>query len=193
VSLHAVIEEFPERRVYRIDRRAWRAMIDAGVFRDRRAELIRGVIVEMSPQNHPHARVIENLTELLHEALRRRARVRCQLPVVAADESEPEPDLAVVARDDDGEDHPRSAQLVVEVADRSLRFDRVGKRPLYAESGFPEYWIVDIEHRRVEVYRGPTGSQYATCVVVELDGAVTIDAFPDVSIPVAAMFAGVTK
>jgi Uma2 family endonuclease len=191
MSLHAIIEEFPERSIVRIDRRAWRALIDAGAFAGRRAELIRGVIVQMSPQNPPHARVIQNLTRALFEALGRRADVRCQLPVVAADESEPEPDLAVVPMETASGDHPRVVHLVVEVADSTLRFDRAAKRPLYAESGFPEYWIVDVERRQIEVYRHPEGQSYATCSVVDADSEATIAAFPDVRVAVSALFVGV--
>lgn len=165
-------------------------MIDAGAFIGRRAELIRGVIVEMSPQNEPHARVKRNLLRLLFDAVGHRADVLYQAPVLAADESEPEPDLAVVPMDDSDE-HPRHPHLVIEVSDSTLRYDRVGKRPLYAESGFPEYWIVDLAKRRVEVYRGPKGDEYATCEVVEADGSLAIAAFPDVRIAVAAMFRAV--
>lgn len=191
MSFHAIVEEFPERRVYRIERAAYRALLGAGVFLSKRAELIRGVIVEMSPQNHPHARAVENLNALLFEAVARRARVRCQLPLVAADQSEPEPDLVVAAHDDGHDDHPSRPLLVVEVADATFRFDRIAKRELYAESGFPEYWIVDVARRRVEVYTQPMGAAYQQVSVVESDGAVTLSAFPDRSIPVAAMFEGV--
>ncbi len=190
MSLHAIIEEFPERRVFPIDRATWRAMIDSGAFVGRRAELIRGVIVEMSPQNQPHARVIQNLTRLLFEALGRRADVRCQLPLVAIDHSEPEPDLAVVPIEA-LDDHPSAPHLVIEVSDSSLRYDRLAKRELYAESGYPEYWIVDLARRRVEVYRQPAGDAYATCEVIEADGSLVIAAFPDVRIALAAMFEAV--
>lgn len=191
MSVHAIIEEFPEKPVFRISRTAWRAMIDAGTFVGQRAELIRGVIVQMSPQNHPHARVIANLTRILIQTLGSRADVRCQLPVLAVDDSEPEPDLAVAPLDAIF-DHPGTLHLVIEVADSSLRYDRLAKRELYAESGFPEYWIVDVEKRRVEVYREPQGDRYATCEVIEGDGTIVIAAFPDVRIDVAAMFRGVS-
>jgi len=80
------------------------------------------------------------------------------------DYSEPQPDVAVVkARADFYRDaHPRGADvlLVIEVADTSLESDRAEKVPLYAKSGIPEVWIVDLNAGRVEVYRGPTSGGY---------------------------------
>jgi Uma2 family endonuclease len=45
-------------------------------------------------------------------------------------------------------------------ADSSLRYDREVKPKLYAAAGIPEYWIVDLQHRRVEVYRAPLDGVY---------------------------------
>jgi hypothetical protein len=53
-------------------------MIAAGFFRDERVELLRGVIVEGSPQNAPHAGLIQALTRLLLPPLLARADVRVQ-------------------------------------------------------------------------------------------------------------------
>jgi Uma2 family endonuclease len=74
-----------------------------------------------------------------------------------AAESEPEPDLSVVAAHeaDSQDEHPRSARLVVEVATDSLGKDRSVKGPLYARAGIPEYWIVNLTDECVEVHRGP--------------------------------------
>jgi Uma2 family endonuclease len=73
-------------------------------------------------------------------------------PFAANDESEPEPDLAIVPPGRYADAHPDRAFLLVEVAESSLEYDRETKGPLYAESGVPEYWIVDVAARRVEVY-----------------------------------------
>jgi Uma2 family endonuclease len=54
--------------------------------------------------------------------------------------------------------HPTYAVLVIEVAHSSLPYDRTVKTSLYAKAGIPEYWIVDIEHRQLEVYREPIES-----------------------------------
>lgn len=45
--------------------------------------------------------------------------------------------------------------LLVEVSDSSLRFDRTVKLELYAATGIPEVWVVDLLHRQVLVWRDP--------------------------------------
>jgi Uma2 family endonuclease len=69
----------------------------------------------------------------------------------------PEPDLAVVAGavDDYQTSHPRTALLVIEVADSSLKQDRLSKARIYAAAGIPEYWIVNLRDEVVEVMRDP--------------------------------------
>ena len=135
-------------------------MIELGMLDDERIELLHGTLVEMSPNNPPHASPIQALTMVLVPALAGRAVVRVQLPLIAADESEPEPDIAVVPIGDYRRKHPRKAQLVIEVAVASVGKDRQVKAPLYAASKFPEYWLVDVRARRVEVYRAPRRGAY---------------------------------
>ena len=92
--------------------------------------------------------------ELVVDALRRTFgaghRVRVQGPLAAGDDSEPEPDVAVVAGGarDFRDGHPTTALLVVEVSDDSLRHDRTVKQRLYARCGVPEYWILALPVER---------------------------------------------
>ena len=132
-------------------------MADAGLFVGRRVELIRGEVIEMTPQNGPHATAVGLVDDALRRVLRDTHHVRCQMPLALADGSAPEPDIAVVpgSRRDFEEQHPTSAELVVEVADSSLAYDRSSKASVYAEAGISEYWIVDLEHGRLEVHRDP--------------------------------------
>jgi Uma2 family endonuclease len=65
----------------------------------------------------------DDRVELIVPALAERARVRIQLPIVAADDSEPEPDVVIVLIGDDSREHPAAAYLIIEVADSSLRKD----------------------------------------------------------------------
>jgi Uma2 family endonuclease len=80
-----------------------------------------------------------------------------QAPIALDADSEPEPDVSVVAGDprDYGDAHPSRPVLVVEVALSRLRFDRARKGSLYARAGLADYWIVNIPDRRLEVYREP--------------------------------------
>jgi Uma2 family endonuclease len=92
--------------------------------------------------------------------LQGRASLRIQQPLVAQDESEPEPDVALVPVGRYADRHPDRALLVIEVAESSLAYERETKGPLYASSGVAEYWIVDVIGRAIEVYAGPEGGRY---------------------------------
>lgn len=165
-------------------------LVELGVFgEDERIELLCGQLVTMSPQRDEHAFAVEELTERLVLALAGRARVRTQLPFAAADDSEPEPDIVVIPPRMGTGAHPRSVLLVIEVSDTSLHKDRAVKAPLYATAGVQDYWIVNLIDRRIERYRDPVEGRYASVTEVALDGQVSLLAFPDVSIPVAALFA----
>ena len=172
-------------RPRRITRDEYDQMVAMGLFSNERVELLHGTIVSMSPNNPPHASPVEELTQLLVVQLRGRAKVRIQLPLVAADESEPEPDVAVVPLGDYAREHPRKAHLVIEVAWSSLRKDRLLKGPLYAQSGFEEYWIANVEEKVMEVHRTPAGSSWASITRHGRDETLHPLAFPDVAIRVA--------
>jgi Uma2 family endonuclease len=124
---------------------------------DDRVELLDGLIVAMSPQDPPHAVATAQVYEALLAAVAGRAAVRSQLPLILGQRWAPEPDVAVVpgATGDYGERHPRTAILVVEIADSSLAQDRLTKAAVYARFGIPEYWVVNLRDDRVEVYREP--------------------------------------
>lgn len=123
-----------------------------------RLELIDGYMVNKMPQNDPRASTVDRLDEDLKVRVLAGWRVRTQLPITLAN-SESEPDAAVVRGDRRTYDHrhPTGSDfgVVVEVADSSLRFDRVIKLPLYAAACIPEYWIVNLIDRQVEVYTDP--------------------------------------
>jgi len=131
---------------------------ESGVFDHRRVELINGDILEMPPMNDPHAQVIQLGTYLLPRVFPPdRCTVRVQCPIRLG-ESRPFPDFAVVAGTPrQVVHHPTTAMLIVEVSDTTLEFDQVDKAALYAMHGIPEYWIVDINGRRLEVRRKPVG------------------------------------
>lgn len=138
-------------------------LIEQGVFHeDERLELIEGEILEMTPQNARHAGTVTLVYGALDDVLLPGYFLRGQLPLSLGQDSEPEPDVAIVegrARDY-LEAHPTTAALVVEVADSSLLFDRRRKLPLYARSGIPEVWIVNVVESRLEVHRHPEGEVF---------------------------------
>jgi Uma2 family endonuclease len=91
-----------------ITRAEYEVLVRRGVFDDARVELLYGRIVSMSPQGEPHSYGVSQLMTLLVQALAGRARVRVQSPFVAPDESEPEPDVAIVAPGAYLDGHPKT-------------------------------------------------------------------------------------
>ena len=135
---------------------------DMGAFEGRHAMLIDGVIWEEGPMNPPHAITLELVEAALRTVFGSGWRIRSQSPLVLGEDLDPEPDFAVVAGAPRGSTgHPTTADLVVEVADSSIDFDTNDKRLLYAKAGIREYWVVDINARRLLVYRNPQTGDFA--------------------------------
>ena len=134
-------------------------MTEAGVLTPNdRVELIGGEILTVTPQNSAHATAVSLANEALRRVVGPQHHVRVQLPLAIGDDSEPEPDIAVVPGSirDYRDTHPESALLVVEVSDSTLAFDRQVKGSLYARERVAEYWIVNLIELVVEIYRDPT-------------------------------------
>jgi Uma2 family endonuclease len=158
-ALDRLADLAPE-RVRPLKRVEYERLVAEGAFDDERVELLSGVIVEMSPQDPRHSYAIERLTALLVPLARGKASLRPQLSFVASDVSVPEPDLTLVPLADYSAAHPTSAFLVIEVANSSLRKDRSIKAEVYARAGVPEYWVVDLAGRSVEVRTEPEDGVY---------------------------------
>jgi Uma2 family endonuclease len=169
----------------RLSRREYDRLAESGLFAGERVELIHGMVVQMSPMGPAHSDPVDLLTELLVIALAGRARVRIQQPFIAGDDSEPEPDIAIVPLERYATRHPDRAFLIIEVADSSLDHDRDTKSRLYAAAGVPEYWIVNIQEQCVEVHEAAAGGEYSRVRRVDVDASIAPAAFPDVHIRVA--------
>ncbi|HEU5058377.1 MAG TPA: Uma2 family endonuclease [Kofleriaceae bacterium] len=157
-------------------------LVDLGVFDDERIELLRGALVEMSPQGAPHADCSAQLVKMLILRLGERASVRAHSPFAATDDSEPEPDVAVNPPRRYSDGHPQAAHLLIEVADSSLRKDRGIKSEIYAEAGVPEYWIVDVVRAVVEVRTAPVDGHYTRITTYRRGESIALAAFPDVAL-----------
>jgi len=132
-------------------------LVDLGTFDNDPIELIGGHLVVAEPKGSYHTSAVGAAEYAVRAALPPGWIVRTQAPVALDDESEPEPDLAVVpGRPGDYRDaHPTQPALAIEVADSRLAFDRVQKGSLYARAGLPDYWILNLIERVLEVYRDP--------------------------------------
>jgi Uma2 family endonuclease len=151
-------------------------LAEVGVLRPgEHVELIDGQIVAMTPQGPVHSALVSGIVARMNEIFPRDAFcVRPQSTLVLGEDEAPEPDVAVVGGpcEEHERELPRSALLVVEVADTSLAFDRGRKADLYARAGVPEYWIVDVKGASVEIRRDPGPAGYATTRVVRGDDAI---------------------
>jgi Uma2 family endonuclease len=167
-----------------LKRSEYHQMIDLGLFVDERVELIRGVLVKMAPQKAPHASTVEKLTKILSKRLPDRFVVRIQLPLALSDDTEPEPDVAVAAPGDYDAEHPRTALLVIEVSDATLRTDRA-KAAVYASAGVGEFWIVNLGARTVEIHSSPDGERYAKIDTLRAGDTLRPVAFAELAIAVS--------
>ena len=161
-------------------------MVEMGLFDNERVELLKGFIVRMSPQKSRHAGAVQFLTQFFVQALSSSGRVsvRVQLPLATGEDSEPEPDIALVPAGAYRDHHPDDAYLVIEVAETSLPADRE-KAEVYAEGGIEEYWIVDTVHDLIEVRTDIVDGVYTRVTPYRRGQLVTPRAFADLTVSVA--------
>jgi Uma2 family endonuclease len=185
----------PELQLKRWKRVEYERLVDRGVFEPGdRVELIDGLLLVAEPQSSLHYTAVLLVERALARAFGDDWVVRTQAPIALDDASEPEPDVAVVrgvVRDFSAA-HPADPVLVVEVAASSLAFDRENKASLYARAGRPEYWIVNLIDRVLEIGRepradpsAPYGWDYARVDVLGPAERVTALGAPGVEILVA--------
>lgn len=170
-------------------------LVDLGAFRPgERLELVGGALLVREPQGGPHATAVSLAEDALRGAFGAGWTVRGQMPIALDDDSEPEPDIAVVPGRprDYTRAHPARPVLIVEVADSSLELDRREKASLYARARISDYWIVNLVEQVVEVYRDPLaatdaphGWRYGSTVTLRVGSAVTPLALPGSAIPVS--------
>lgn len=163
-------------------------MAEAGVFAGQaRVELLAGIITDMSPEGRRHVVAIELAREALSSRIGKRAGMRIQHPLQVAPDSVPEPDLAVVEATDPRaylQEHPRTALLVVEVSHHTLRRDMDFKAPLYARAGIREYWVENLVHDEITVFREPGPDGYASQRSYRRGDRIALLAFPDIELAV---------
>lgn len=154
---------------------------------DDRVELIEGEIIEMSPIGDAHAWCVNRLNRLFSKAVGDVAVVSVQNPVRLGDRSEPVPDVMLVRLGPGLRGpHPTPADvlLLVEVSDTTLAYDEQVKVPLYARSGVPETWIVDLNREAIRAHREPTPKGYRLIEVHQRGDRISPSAFPDLSLGV---------
>jgi Uma2 family endonuclease len=186
-----------ETRTRRFSRAEYDRLIELGVFQPGEdIELIGGELIVAEPQGAPHYTAIRKTAKALEAAFGPGWNVRMEGPIGLDDESEPEPDVAVVpgSLDDYAREHPSRPVLTVEIAESSLALDRRHKGSLYARAGLADYWILNLVDRVLEVYRAPVadaaapfGWRYAQREVLDTFARVTPLAAPQATVSVSQL------
>lgn len=182
-------------RIRRWTRHEYERLVDCEILGpDDRIELLGGELIVKEPQHRPHVTAIQLVARALRQAFGAGWDVQTQAPLALDDESEPEPDVSVVPGDprDYGTAHPTSPALVVEVSLSRLAFDREHKGSLYARARVPDYWIVNLPDRQLEVYHepiadgaAPFGWRYSRQETLRAGERVRLVAVPGVDVAVA--------
>lgn len=191
VAWEAVALTAPARHRFTIE--DWDRLIELGFFtEDDRVELLDGEIVDMAPIGDRHASCVARLTKLFSDRFGSAAVVWVQNPVRTAGDSEPQPDVVLLAPRDDfyasGRPGPADVLLLVEVADTTVAFDRGPKAALYAAAGVAEYWVVDVGAETVECCLGPSSDGYRSQTVVGRGATLTPHLLATWAVPVDAVF-----
>jgi Uma2 family endonuclease len=167
-------------------------MISTGLLNDRQVELICGEIVEMSPEGAPHSSYCGEIGEYFRKILGTRAKVREAHPITLPNNSEPEPDIAIVRNRStlyrDRHPYPEDIFWLVEVANSTLAKDVGIKKDLYANAGIEEYWVLNLPESVLIVFRDLTTSGYQSTTSFT-SGTISPLAFPDISIDIQQLLA----
>ncbi len=161
-------------------------MIDMGLLEGKTVELLEGEIIEMSPEGPLHTSINYSVAEYLRELLQGKAVIREAHPVTL-DNSEPEPDIAIVippytnylTRHPD----PLDIYWLIEISDRTLKKDLETKTITYARNNILEYWVIDLPHQKLWTFREPENSQYQNFAEYTT-GTITSLAFPSLDLEI---------
>lgn len=179
----------PQPTLYRFSVADYHKMIKAGVLcEDNRVELLEGVIIKMSPKSKRHAAATDRVAKIFLTTFGDRAIVRNQNPILLNDDSEPEPDIALLApQEKEYSDRlPQAADVlaILEVSDTTLKFDRETKAIAYAKAGIKQYLVMNVRGREIVDMREPSPEGFRFARVLRADERFNIVAFPEIEITV---------
>ena len=162
----------------------WHDLVDSGVLAGKRIELLEGEIIEMSPEGVPHRNTNHKVVKYLRKLFDGIAEIYESHPVTL-DNSEPEPDIAVVRLPESVYDthhpYPQDIYWLVEISDKILVKDLGQKAVTYARNNIPEYWVIDLNNNRLIVHTQPKNNSYDG-VVEYKTGTISSLAFPQITI-----------
>ncbi|MDF2440719.1 MAG: hypothetical protein JWN98_1703 [Abditibacteriota bacterium] len=182
----SVVDRLPEPHPIHWDQERYCQMVRLGWFEDKRVELVDGRIIEMAAILGPHATALSLSRVLLDQIFGATHYVRVQMPLDLSDDSQPEPDMAVVIGNirDFTNNHPSIAVLTIEVSVSTLAYDLGRKADLYARAGIADYWVLDVEGRRLMVHREPREGKYQSIQTLNQTDSIAPLEKPDASIQI---------
>jgi Uma2 family endonuclease len=156
-------------------------LAEAGIFDDKKVELLDGVVVEMSAQGPRHVELIAFMNRLLARRLPDDYRVLPQCTYRLSERSVPEPDFAIVTtRSLHAHDWPTAVWLV-EIAVSSIHEDLGLKARLYAAAGIAEYWVIDANIDSVIVHLEPSTDGYRSITTHDRSERIAPRVFPSLA------------
>ena len=164
--------------------------IESGVFDGQNIELLCGELIVMPPEREPHAYFSVRAAEILRRMLAEQAQIREGRPVTLPNGSEPQPVAIVQPLDTVYLEHhpyPENIFFTIEYSYSTLSYDLGDKQIAYAESGIPEYWVVDLQDLEIVIFRDPAPLGYRSITKLT-DGRISPLAFPDLAIDVRSLF-----
>jgi Uma2 family endonuclease len=166
-------------------------MIESGLLEGRSLELINGEIIQMSPEGVSHSFYCRGTAKYLRAILGERAEISEAHPITLPNDSEPEPDIAIIRTPDTlyQNRHPLPADIfwLIEIANTTLVKDLGVKRDLYAQAGILEYWVMNLQTLELVVFRDLVDNDYRSAMCLN-SGMILPLAFPDISIDVSRLF-----
>ena len=162
----------------------WHDLVDSGVLAGKRVELLEGEIIEMSPEGIPHRNTNHKIVKYLRKLLNGIAEIYESHPITL-DNSEPEPDVAVVRLPESTYDthhpYPQDIYWLIEISDKTLVKDLEQKTVTYARNGISEYWVIDLNNNKLIVHTQSQNNSYAQ-IIEHKTGTVSSLAFPQITI-----------
>jgi len=175
------------RQVWPLSVEAYHALGELGLIPEN-TELLYGQVYPKMPKSPFHRFLSQRLLRMLQRTQLPGCFVWQEQPINCGD-SEPEPDLSVIRGNEDDylAEHPRTAELVIEVCVSSQEYDR-SKLRAYASAGVKECWLVLGPEQQIEVSRQPAGGQYAERQIIGPGGQLASVAVPGFAVELDALF-----
>ncbi|MGK7933626.1 MAG: Uma2 family endonuclease [Microcystaceae cyanobacterium] len=161
-------------------------MIETGLLDERSVELIKGEIIEMSPESAFHHFLNLSSANYLRSLLREQVIISEAHPITLPD-SEPEPDIAIIrpplSNYKTRHPYPQDIYWLIEISNSTLQKDLTLKKEVYARAGILEYWVIDLKNTLLKVFQSPKDDDYQIIKTYQ-NGVIYTLAFPNVAVEV---------